>query len=316
MPLLCWCECLHHTLHCQRWSQRAGQCVDSGAAEQRCVLKEGHQLNRAWWISLVLCSFWVSFRCPALFRDHLLCFSVTAQPGSQRSLRPRFFDLLPHWVMGDGVTLETLPHGEGLPTACVGASEGTQLLVEGADVTLQVESCGVRPITAVSWTLKDHPHVRVNLLMLVQEPRVSELLVALVAPDCLSVLFLPVLQVLSPGLSCEAAAFFTAGITSVHLLMSLQLAGEGETHLTSFISALILRLLRVLLTHVGLQLLVFLELQTTALMFTDILQLLVLLGVCPDHVSGPVWVGGEGFRTSVLGTFERPLPAVCEIVSG
>lgn len=188
--------------------------------------------------------------------------------------------------MGDAVSLETLLHSKGLPTACVGTNEGSQLLVEGADVTLQVESCSVRPLTAIPGTFEDHPHIRVNLLMLLQEPRVPKLLAALVAPDSVPVLFLPVFLVLSPGLSCEATAFLIAGITSVHLLVSFQLTGEGESHFTSFISALVMWQLRVLLTHVGLQLLVFLELQPTALKFTNVL--LVLLDVRPADVSGPV----------------------------
>lgn len=154
--------------------------------------------------------------------------------------------------MGDAVTLETLLHGKSLSTACIGASEGPQFLMEGADVTLQVESCGERPLTTVPGTLEDHPHIRVNFLMLLQEPRVPKLLAALVAPYSAPVLFLPVLLVLSPGFSGEVTAFAIAGIPSVHLLMSLQLAGEGEPHLTSFMSAPVLWQLRMLLAHMGL----------------------------------------------------------------
>lgn len=39
------------------------------------------------------------------------------------------------------MALEALPHGKGLPATCVGAGERLELLVEGADVTLQVEGC-------------------------------------------------------------------------------------------------------------------------------------------------------------------------------
>lgn len=40
------------------------------------------------------------------------------------------------------MTLEALLHGEGLFAACKGAGIGPQLLVEGADVALEVEDCG------------------------------------------------------------------------------------------------------------------------------------------------------------------------------
>lgn len=44
--------------------------------------------------------------------------------------------LLPLRVVDDAVTLEALLHSEGLPTACEGAGEGLQLLMEGANVAL------------------------------------------------------------------------------------------------------------------------------------------------------------------------------------
>lgn len=154
--------------------------------------------------------------------------------------------------MDNAVTLEALPHGEGLPAACVGAGEGPQLLVEGADVALKVENCGERPVTAVPGAPEDHTRLRVDALMLLQEPGVPEHLGALVALQDEPVLLVPVLQVLCPGLSCEAAALLVAGVPSVHLLVSLQLAGEGESHLAAFISALVSGQLGVLITHVGL----------------------------------------------------------------
>lgn len=40
------------------------------------------------------------------------------------------------------MALEALSHGKGLPAARMGAGERLELLVEGADVTLQVEGCG------------------------------------------------------------------------------------------------------------------------------------------------------------------------------
>lgn len=149
--------------------------------------------------------------------------------------------------------------------------------------------------------------------MLLQEPGVPEHLATLLAPQVASVLLLPVLHILSPGLSSEGAALLLAGITSVHLLMSLQFAGEGEPHLAAFISALVRGKLGVLLTHVGLELLVLLELKPTAVNFTHVLPL--LLGVDAADMSGPVCVGGEGLSAAVHGAVKRLLPAVSELMS-
>lgn len=146
--------------------------------------------------------------------------------------------------------------------------------------------------------------------MLLQEPRVPEHLAALVTLQDDPVLLLPVLEVLSPRFSCEGAALLLAGVTSVHLLMSLQLAGEGESHLAAFISALIRRQLGVLLTHVRLELFVFPELEPAALKLTNILPL--LLRVNAADVSGPVTVGGESVGAAVHGALKRLHTAVTE----
>lgn len=69
-----------------------------------------------------------------------------------------------------------------------------------------------------------------------------------------------------------------------------------------------------LLTHVGLQQLLLLELQPTAFIFA--LVLLVLLSVDSSHVSGSVCVGGEGLLAAVLGALKGLHPGVCELMSG
>lgn len=69
-----------------------------------------------------------------------------------------------------------------------------------------------------------------------------------------------------------------------------------------------------LLTHVGLQQLLLLELQPTA--FILALVLLVLLSVDSRHVSGSVCVGGEGLLAAVLGALKGLHPGVCELMSG
>lgn len=148
--------------------------------------------------------------------------------------------------------------------------------------------------------------------MLLQEPRVPEHLAALITAEDLTVLLLPVLQVLSPGLPCEGAGLLFAGVPSVHLLVSLQLARAGESHLAAFISALVRGQLGVLLTHVGFKLLVLLKFEPTTLKFTHVL---LLLSVNAAYVSGPVRVGGEGLRASVHGTVKRLHAAVSELMS-
>lgn len=77
-----------------------------------------------------------------LFTHNRLCFTVTTQPGSKRPFGSVLSELLPLRVVDDAVTLEALLHGESLRAAREGAGKGPQLLVEGADVALEVEDCG------------------------------------------------------------------------------------------------------------------------------------------------------------------------------
>lgn len=210
------------------------------------------------------------------------------------------------------MTLEALVHGERLPTAGVGADEGSVLLVEGADVALQVEGSGERPVTGIPGTFEDHSHFRVDVLMLLQKPGVPEHSATLLTLQGDSMLLLPVLHVLSPGLPCEITALLFAGVPSMHLLVTLQFAGEAESHLAAFISALIRGQLSVLLTHVRFEQFVLLELEAAALKLADVFPR--LQAVDAADVSGPVCVGGEGLRAAVHGAPERLLSAVTELV--
>lgn len=76
--------------------------------------------------------------------------------------------------------MEALFHGELSPTANVSANIGPQLLVERADVALQVEHLGERPAAACVGTQEDHTCVGVNALMLLKEPGVTEHFAALI----------------------------------------------------------------------------------------------------------------------------------------
>lgn len=76
--------------------------------------------------------------------------------------------------------MEALFHGEPLPAAHLSANKGPQLLVERADVALQVEDFGEGPATARVGAQEDRASVRVNALMLLQEPGVAEDFAALV----------------------------------------------------------------------------------------------------------------------------------------
>lgn len=96
--------------------------------------------------------------------------------------------------MDNFVTLEALCHGKGLPTSSVGASKRTQILMERADVALQIKHCGVRPVTAISGTFENGSRFRVDALMLLQEPGIPEHLVAVLTPKNSPVVLFPVLQ--------------------------------------------------------------------------------------------------------------------------
>lgn len=78
------------------------------------------------------------------------------------------------------MTMEALFHGERLPTALVSANVRPQLLVEGADVALQVEHFGEGPATAHVGAQEDHTRVSVDALVLLQEPGVTEHFAALI----------------------------------------------------------------------------------------------------------------------------------------
>ncbi len=67
-----------------------------------------------------------------------------------------------------------------------------------------------------------------------------------------------------------------------------------------------------LLTHVGLQLFVFLELQSAALKLTNVF--LLLLGVNAADVSDPVGVGGEGLLAAIHRAPERFQSGMSEIM--
>lgn len=76
--------------------------------------------------------------------------------------------------------MEALFHGELSPAADVGADVGPQLLVERADVALQVEHFGEGPAAAHVGTQEDHTGVCVDALVLLQEPGVTEHFAALI----------------------------------------------------------------------------------------------------------------------------------------
>lgn len=98
----------------------------------------------------------------------------------------------------------------------------------------------------------------------------------------------------------------------MHLLVSLQLTGVGKSHLAALVAALIRGLLRVLLTHVGLQQLVLLELQAAVLELADVFLLLVNAADVPAAVRAR----GESLRAALHGAAEGLLPAVAELVPG
>lgn len=121
-------------------------------------------------------------------------------------------------------------------------------------------------------------------------------------------------QVVGPGLPGEPATLLRARVTSVDLLMPLQLARKGEAHFTPFVGAPVRGHLGVLLAHVRLQLLVLPELQATAVEPAQVA--LPVRAVHAADVPGPVGVGGEGFHAAVHGAAERLRAAVAEVMPG
>lgn len=119
------------------------------------------------------------------------------------------------------MTLQALLHGEGLPTTGLVAVEGTQLLVEGPDVALQVKRLCKGPAAALPRTQQACAALRVHALVLLQKPRVPEDLGATVTAHLESVQLLSVLQVFSPGLGDKVAIRLLARVASVHLLVPL-----------------------------------------------------------------------------------------------
>lgn len=74
--------------------------------------------------------------------------------------------------MDDAVASETLLHGEAAAAARVGTGVEPLLLVEGADVALEVEGRGERSLTAVSGAAQHQPRLAVHALVLLQVPGV------------------------------------------------------------------------------------------------------------------------------------------------
>lgn len=125
-------------------------------------------------------------------------------------------------------------------------------------------------------------------------------------------LLLPVIQVVGPGLPGEAAALLRARVASVDLLVPLQFARKGEAHFTPFVGALVGRQLGVLLTHVGFQLLVLLELESTAVEPAQVL--LPVRTVHAADVPGQIGVGGESVLAAVHGAAKRLHATVAEVM--
>lgn len=127
------------------------------------------------------------------------------------------------------------------------------------------------------------------------------------------VLLFPVLQVLGPGLAGVGTALFRARVPPVDLLVSLQLAGEGEPPLTAVVGALVRWQLGVLLAHVGLQLIVLLKLESAAIEPTQVR--FPVRAVNAADVSGPVRIGRECLLAVLHGAVKRLHAAVAEVMS-
>lgn len=76
-------------------------------------------------------------------------------------------------------------HGKGLAAARMSADEGALLFMEWQYVALQVERSGVRARTSISGAVEHNTLLRVNMLMLLQEPAIPERFLTLITlyPD-------------------------------------------------------------------------------------------------------------------------------------
>lgn len=210
------------------------------------------------------------------------------------------------------MTVQTLFHSEGFLAVGSLTFKGALLLVEGQDVVLQVEGSGVGPVAALSWTLEHNSFRQVNLLVLLKEPGVLELLIALVAQDHVLVVTL-VLKILCPGFSDKGTAFLFARITFMHLLMTFQFAGHWETLLTAFKVTLERQEVGVFIL-MDFKLVILLEGLSTATVHAHIQLVLVL--VLAKHMLFQVGFGGERVFTSIMFTLKRLVSAVRQLVSG
>lgn len=68
--------------------------------------------------------------------------------------------------MSNQMAIHTYLHGKGLPTAFIRAGKRPLLLMEGADVALQVEDCGEGPLAPCPRTNQHLSLVRVDALVL------------------------------------------------------------------------------------------------------------------------------------------------------
>lgn len=126
------------------------------------------------------------------------------------------------------------------------------------------------------------------------------------------VLLLPVIQIVGPGLPSEAAFLLRARVTSVDLLMPLQLARKGEPHFTTVVRAPVRRQLGVLFAYVGFKLFVLLELESAA-----VPPARVLLPVRTVHAADvPVSIGvrGEGVLAAVHRASKRLHATVTQVM--
>lgn len=153
---------------------------------------------------------------------------VTTQLGHQRSFRSLLPGLLLDGTVDHQVALQALLHGEGLPAGRLVATEGSQLLVEGPNVALQVEGRGEGSAAALPRTQQAYAALEVHALVLPQEPRVPEDFGATFAAHLEPVPLFPVFQVLSPGFGDEVTVRLLARVASVYLFVPLETAGEGE----------------------------------------------------------------------------------------
>lgn len=170
---------------------------------------------------------------------------------------------------------ETLLHGKGFATVGMLAHERATFLMEGENVALKVEHCGVGTFTAFSWTSIDNCFWGMSFHMLLKIVFAFKCFLAHFTDYFLFMGFSHMFHKLCPRFCYKGTSFSTC-ITFMHLPVAFQTAGGGKVFPTSFLGTPEYWFIG-MLALVDFQLLMFLKGLFTSFKTTYILFLLIFM---------------------------------------